>query len=159
VGWTPILLVEPGACHRMFKDSNNYRVGARTTNHPLVYKNYCALWECHLLWRFHRVNRSHVENVRRYNHEPMKSLPLVPFPSTLHPPCLLSISQLTTYEFQGFGWLFEGPPDTWPLAYSLRLRASIRPLHRAETRVHALHRVMQSHVHRECQIPRPGNCA
>ena len=152
MGRPPILLVEPRACPRMFKDSNKYRVGARTTNHPLMYKDNGALRECYLLWRFHRTDRVHIENVRGYSPEPTKSHPLMPFTSTLHPYCLLSHSHLAAGECQGFGWLLEGPPDSRSLAHSLRLRASFRPLHRPKTRVRPLHRVMQSHLHRECQI-------
>jgi hypothetical protein len=136
------LLVEPRACARMFKDSNKHRVGARTSNHPIVYKDYCALRECHLLWRFHRAYRGPVENLSGHQPDPTKVLPILPFPSPLPPAGLLSHAHLAACDRQGPGWLLEGPPDPGPLAHSLRLRASFRPLHRPETRFRPLRRAV-----------------
>jgi hypothetical protein len=159
VGRPTNLLVEPRACGRMFKDSNKHRVGARTSNHHLVYKDYCAFRECHLLWRFHRAYRGSVKNLIGHQPDPTKVLLFLPFPSPLPPACLLSDTHLAACDRQGPGWLLEGPPDPGPLAHSLRLRASVRPLHRPETRVRPLHRAVQSHLHRERQVPRLGDRA
>jgi hypothetical protein len=113
-------------------------MGVRASNNPPVHKNCGALRECHLVWRFYRADRSHLENLRGHLPDPTKTLPILPFTSPLPPAGLLSDSHIAAGDRQGSGWLFEDPPDSGPSAHSLRLRVSIRPLHRPETRFRPL---------------------